>query len=139
MKNTNSGITDLQMLIQNMEPVLNDGAYVFVTLKDADKIPRSLTIAEFKEAEGTTLVLRKEDAERLNLTYDFVAAWITLNVHSALEAVGLTAAFATELGKHHISCNVWAGYYHDHIFVDIEDGQKALEVLKAMRFKTIAL
>lgn len=134
MQNTNSGITDLQILIQSMEPVLNEGVYVFVTLENVDTIPRSLTIAEFKEAEGTTLVLRQEDAERFNLTFTFVAAWITLNVHSALEAVGLTAAFATELGKYHISCNVWAGYYHDHIFVDIKDGQKALEVLEAMRF-----
>ncbi|XXE67240.1 ACT domain-containing protein [Pseudomonas sp. R1-6] len=39
---------------------------------------------------------------------------VTLTVHSALDAVGLTAAFATALGNAGISCNVIAAYYHDH-------------------------
>jgi len=57
---------------------------------------------------------------------------ITLNIHSSLEAVGLTAAFATALGKHNISANVVAGCYHDHIFVDVKDQEKAMEVLWGM-------
>jgi len=80
-------------------------------------------------------VVAKEVADRLGLRYDFIAAWITLNIHSALAAVGLTAAFATELGQNNISCNVMAGYYHDHIFVDYQDKDKALNVLKNMSRK----
>jgi hypothetical protein len=63
-------------------------------------------------------------------SFDYVAAWITLNVHSALEAVGLTAAFATALGQAGISCNVIAGYYHDHLFVGQADAERAMHVLR---------
>jgi len=116
-----------------MEPNLSEGEYVFSTVKDPDFIPRAITICEFKEKEGVTIVLSKENAEKYKLSYDYVASWITLNVHSALEAVGLTAAFSNELAEHGISCNVIAGYFHDHIFVDQKSGIKALEVLNNMK------
>ncbi|MFT6935769.1 MAG: hypothetical protein ACJA1N_000061 [Saprospiraceae bacterium] len=131
MKDKN-GVTDLSKLIANMEPILNDGEYVFASVSNIELIPRTITICEIKEREGVTVVVSKENAEQLGLVFEFVAAWITLNIHSSLEAVGLTAAFASELGKHNISCNVVAGYYHDHIFVDIKDKDKALKVLWSM-------
>ena len=126
------GITNLQQLIRNMEPVLNQGEYVFASVLDITKIPRAVTICEMREKEGMTVVLAKKEAEKLGLPFEFVAAWITLNIHSALEAVGLTAAFATALGKNNISANVIAGYYHDHIFVDTKDAEKAMQVLRGM-------
>lgn len=126
------GLSNLEVLIANMEPVLNDGTYVFANVSNIEAIPRAITICEVKEKEGTTIVVSKEDAERLALPIDFVASWITLNIHSSLEAVGLTAAFATALGKNNISCNVIAGYYHDHIFVDQKDKYKAMNVLRDM-------
>ncbi len=66
----------------------------------------------------------------LGLEFTFVCAWITLKVNSALEAVGLTAAFSSALGDAGISCNVIAAYHHDHIFVPLQEAQKALEVLE---------
>jgi len=126
------GETNLKTLIAHMKPVLNEGEYVFVTVQDTELIPRAITICEIKEKEGITVVLLKKDAERLKLPFQFIAAWITLNIHSSLEAVGLTAAFSSALGQHNISCNVIAGYYHDHIFVDQKDKNKAIEVLQAM-------
>jgi hypothetical protein len=62
----------------------------------------------------------------------FRAGWITLTVNSDLQAVGLTAVFASALGKAGISCNVVAGAYHDHIFVPIERTSEAIKVLKNM-------
>jgi len=89
-------------------------------------------IALFKEQEAITIVLSKETANGLNLPYDFIAAWITLTVHSSLAATGLTAAFATALAKAGISCNVIAAYYHDHIFVAKDDAEKAMLVLREL-------
>lgn len=121
--------TDLNKLIEGMTPKLNDGAYVFVTLKDVSQIDRNDTICEFKEEEGTTIVIEKNKADLLKLDYEYVLSWITLMIHSSLEAVGLTAAISTALKNHNISCNVIAGYYHDHLFVSMQDVEKAMQVL----------
>ena len=129
------GETNLNNLIKNMKPILNDGEYVFASVSSLESIPREITICEIKEREGTTVVLSKKDAEELGLEFEFIASWITLNIHSSLEAVGLTAAFSTALGKRNISCNVIAGFYHDHIFVDKKDKDEVMKVLWEMTKK----
>ena len=127
-----TGHTALSQIIKNMEPILHEGAYVFVSVADIESIPRSVTICEMKEKEGVTVIISKEEAEKRGLPFTYVASWITLNIHSSLEAVGLTAAFSTALAKQGISCNVVAGYYHDHIFVAKKEELLAMEVLKGM-------
>ena len=124
---------NLAALIHSMSPYLHAGNYVFVTVADSSSIDRKDCICELKEQEGSTIVLAQEKADVLQLPYSYVASWITLTIHSSLEAVGLTAAFSTALAEHNISCNVMAGYYHDHIFVDKNNAQKAIEVLNNMR------
>ncbi|MDL5512311.1 ACT domain-containing protein [Arenibacter sp. M-2] len=126
------GETNMSKLINNMSPQLNKGEYVFCTVDDISTVDRKDTIGEFKENEGTTIIIDKIKADHLQLPYEYVASWITLKIHSSLEAVGLTAAFSAALTKNDISCNVIAGYYHDHIFVDTKDSEKAMQVLTAL-------
>ena len=123
-----AGETDLAVLLASMSPELHDGSYVFVV--DEGRGGREEAVVVVAEAEGTTLVLPRERADELGLTYAFVASWITLRVHSALDAVGLTAAFAAALTDEGISANVVAGYFHDHLFVPEDRRDDAMRALQ---------
>ena len=124
-----AGETNLSILIKEMTPRLNEGEYVFSMVKDLRHLDKDDAICVFKEAEGITVIIEKKKADKLHLVYDFVARWITLEIHSSLHAVGLTAVFSTELANNNISCNVIAGYYHDHLFIADKDAENALQVL----------
>ncbi|EPJ2809356.1 ACT domain-containing protein [Pseudomonas putida] len=127
-----SGEKSISALLRGMSPVLNEGDFVFCTVADASALLGTDVLGTFREKEGFTVIIERERADALGLEYNFVAAWITLTIHSALDAVGLTAAFATALGKAGISCNVIAAFYHDHIFVAKDDAAKAIDVLQAL-------
>jgi len=105
-----AGEIDITKLLKGMTPKLNEGDYVFCTVKNLDQINRNDTLCEFKESEGTTIVIALAKADALHLSYDYVVSWITLTIHSSLDAIGLTAIFSTELAKNNISCNVLAAY-----------------------------
>ena len=124
-----SGERNLDVLLKSMKPKHNVGEYVFCKTDGLEQVNLSQIIMFFKEEESHTIIVEKEVADQVNLAYAFVASWITLSVHSSLEAVGLTATFSNALSENGISCNVVAAYYHDHIFVDIKDTQKAMDVL----------
>jgi hypothetical protein len=126
-----AGETHLSTLLQTLRPELMEGEFVFCTV-DSRTAPIHDPVMTFQEKEGTTLILTRSAADRLGLSYAYVAAWITLTVHSSLEAVGLTAAFSKALADQRISCNVVAGYYHDHLFVDKKDASKAMEILRGL-------
>lgn len=124
-----AGQTDLETMLSTLEPTLREGEFVYVSVREEDArgLPGHAMVAE---AEGVSLVLRRQDAEAAGLPFDFVASWISLSVHSSLEAVGLTAAFASALGTAGISCNVLAGFYHDHLLVPVAQTETALHVLR---------
>lgn len=126
-----AGERDLDVLIGSMEPVVRPGRFVYVTV-DAPTAADLQAEVVVRETEGITAVLEQSDADARSLPYDFVAGWITLQVHSALDAVGLTAAFATALAEHGISANVVAGYYHDHVLVPVDDVDRAVTALKSL-------
>ncbi|NHA04544.1 ACT domain-containing protein [Mucilaginibacter sp. HC2] len=125
-----TGETNLNTLLKNMTPVLNEGDYVYCTVSSIPQIDTNNILGLFKETEGFTVILKKEIADQFQLEYSYIAAWITLSIHSSLAATGLTAAFATALAQEGISCNVVAAYYHDHIFVAKEDAARAMNALK---------
>ena len=121
---------DLAVLLSSMEPERQPGSFVFTT---GDEVPPDVQpVVVVREAEGVTAVLERSRADELGLAYDLVTAMISLRVHSALDAVGLTAAVATELGDHDISCNVVAGYFHDHLFIPEADADRAVALLRGL-------
>lgn len=127
-----AGKTNLQELLCTLDPILHEEDYVFVSVSDTFKPDFTDILGTFKEKEGTTVILNRNKADSLKLHYDYIASWITLNVHSSLEAVGLTAVISQTLAKNKISCNVVAAYYHDHIFVAKEEANKAMKALKQL-------
>lgn len=127
------GEVNLKNILKNLNPLLNEGKYVYCTVDNINEIPFLKILFLFKETESITVVLKKEDAEAMNLSFSYVASWITLEVHSSLSAVGLTAKFSQALSDAGISCNVVAAYFHDHIFVDEKDAAKAIEILNGLK------
>ena len=126
---------DLWQLLASMDPVEVPGEFVFVSVADGRALPSRAMVVE---DEGVTHVLARADADEYGLPYDFVAAWITLRVHSALDAVGLTAAVAGALSEAGISCNVIAGAFHDHLLVPHDRATDAIGVLQALRTRSAA-
>jgi hypothetical protein len=126
-----SGEKDLQTLLKSMKPEHKSGDYVFCKVQKLENLNLDEIAMIFREDEAITLILKKETADKLNLEYSVVMSWITLSVHSSLEAVGLTAAFSKALSDHEISCNVVAAFYHDHIFVNKKDITQAMKILNS--------
>ncbi|WDF58613.1 ACT domain-containing protein [Flavobacterium sp. KACC 22758] len=126
-----SGEKDLQTLLKSMKPEHKSGDYVFCKVQKLENLNLDEIAMIFREDEAITLILKKETADKFNLEYSVVMSWITLSVHSSLEAVGLTAAFSKALSDHEISCNVVAAFYHDHIFVNKKDITQAMKILNS--------
>lgn len=124
-----TGETDLTKLLQNMNPEQNPGEYVFCIVNTLEQATALNPLFIFQEKEGITVIISKKQADENTLFYSVVCAWITLTVHSSLEAVGLTAAVSKALTEANISCNVVAAYHHDHLFIPVKDAGKAMKVL----------
>jgi uncharacterized protein len=133
MNGMTSRMAGLSELLRTMAPELHDGVYVFATLPAAADLRPLEPLATFREAEGTTVIVRADTARHMKIPVVFRAAWITLGVHSDLQAVGLTAAIATALAERGISCNVVAAAFHDHLFVSLERAKEALACLKRLQ------
>ena len=121
-----AGETDLHRLLATLRPEVRAGHYVFVSLTAEPDVPCEAIV---RETEGVTCVVRREVADDAGWPYDFVAGWITLQVHSALEAVGLTAAVSAALASDSIPSNVIAGFFHDHLLVPLDRLDDAVRTL----------
>ena len=117
--------------LKNLSPILLEDEYVFCTFLssvygDHDKLN---PIASFYEKEGLTLVVKKEIAKLNNLEFNDTFKCISLNLISSLTSVGLTALISKVLADNDISANIYAGYYHDHIFVPLKKANDAFKLL----------
>ncbi|UHQ23305.1 ACT domain-containing protein [Lysobacter sp. 5GHs7-4] len=124
---------DLALMLASLDVQRRVGDYVFVACAQADAELAALAHASVREDEGISYVLARADADARGLTYGFVAAWLSLCVHSALDAVGLTAAVSAALAEDGIACNVLAGFHHDHLLVPADRAADAVAALAALR------
>jgi uncharacterized protein len=130
------GERDMRVLLRELSPELLPGVFVYTSVP---RLPeRAAPVAMVTEEEGISLVLAQADADRMGLRYQFVAAMISLRVRSALDAVGLSAAVASALAGAGISCNIVAGYHHDHLFVPYERRHEAMAALEPLTRHALA-
>ncbi|MBO9546857.1 ACT domain-containing protein [Caulobacter sp.] len=125
-------VRDAREMVAGMMPELKPGQYVFCATGDRDWAALQ-PLAMFREAEGVSLILEREAAQASGLTVEAPMALITLNVYSALDGVGLTAAVATALAQAGIACNMVAALNHDHVFVPAERADEAVRILRDLQ------
>jgi len=127
-----TGEYDLNVLIGSMEPVLHPETFVFVTSLDGECPDDVSPIMTFMEAEGLTVIVPQQQALIAGLSFEFPCRMITLNIHSALDAVGFLARISTRLAAMGMGVNPVAGFYHDHLFIPEDRALDAMEELHKM-------
>ncbi len=120
-------VRDTAAMIAGMDPVLDAGTYHFCT-GPAALLPDA--VASIREDEGLSLIVGDDAARAHGLPRDLPMRRITLQVASALDGVGLTAAVAGALARAGIPCNMVAGHHHDHAFVPAATATRALRILQ---------
>lgn len=124
---------DLTVLLRQMKPELQPCIFVFCTIAPDERIPATLNpLLTFREQEGTTLVVPREEAEAAGLRHAFASRLITLTVHSALDAVGFLAGITARLAEAGISVNLVSAFHHDHLFVPVDRADEAMGLLRKM-------
>jgi hypothetical protein len=128
-------VRETAAMIAGMTPSLEAGELVFCTTSAEDLAARAMPMALgwFRETEGVSLILECAVAEALGFEAGIPMRRITLQVHSALDGVGLTAAVAAALSAAGIPCNMVAAYHHDHVFVPSAMAREAAERLRTLQ------
>ncbi|MFT3876537.1 MAG: ACT domain-containing protein [Propioniciclava sp.] len=121
-----AGLTNLHEILGALRPRVRPGSFVYVTSATPPEVEAQARIVE---DEGVTLVLDQATADAHGLGYEGTFGWITLQVHTSLSSVGVTAAVSNALARVGLSCNVIAGFYHDHLLVPSDSVAEAVEVL----------
>lgn len=124
-------IDDLATLLATLTVSQRPGEFCMATVPAATPLGAGVD-ALMVEDEGVTAICTTERAQAEGWAYEFPCAWLTLDVYSALEAVGLTAAVAKVLTKAQIPCNVIAARHHDHILVPVERANEAMDVVSSL-------
>ncbi|OAN84311.1 hypothetical protein A8B78_07555 [Jannaschia sp. EhC01] len=117
-------VHDPSQMIARMAPVRVPGRWAFRTVSEQELAALSDVQAMFREAEGISVLVPAKDSEEAMVQ-------ITLQVFSALDGVGLTAAVSSTLAEAGIPCNVIAATLHDHVFVPENRCKEAIVRLRA--------
>ncbi|GAB1595068.1 ACT domain-containing protein [Lysobacter claricitrinus] len=128
-----TGEAHLPNLLAKLDVDVRPGIYVVLSRPTPDAAFDAAAAARITEDEGVSYVVPEAFARAHGAPPDFVAAWLTLKVHSALNAVGLTAAVSSVLAGHGIACNVLAARYHDHILVPAARRDDAIAAIRSLR------
>lgn len=127
-----AGERDLDRILAGFSVSRRPGTYVYVEASWDTFDPADVE-AVVREAEGITFVVAREVAEAAGVDEGgFAAAWLTVDVETALEGVGLTAAMSRVLAEAGIPCNVLAGFHHDHLLVPADAADAALSALGSL-------
>ena len=126
------GETDLAAMLSSLSVHRRPDVVTMVSVDHPVELGHGIEVL-LTEAEGITVVATIAEAERRGWPVDFRAVWLTIEVHSSLEAVGLTAAMSRVLTEQAIPCNVLAGFYHDHLLVPEERADDAVAALLSLR------
>ena len=126
-----NGDTDLDNLLKNMQPVLEDDELVFCSLprEDGEKY-FPICQGYYCEREGVTVIISRHLADLDGHPYEFVFKRITLQVHSSLGAVGFLARVTEVLAAQGISVNVVSAFFHDHLYVQALQAELAIDTLR---------
>ena len=125
------GETDLDKMLATLQVERRPEPVTLVTLPGPVELGAGVE-ALISESEGTTAVVTVAEAKRRGWPIDFVGVWLTVQVHSSLEAVGLTAAMSKVLTEQDIPCNVLAGFFHDHLLVPLDRVDDAVAALNSL-------
>lgn len=124
-------VRDLSTLLATLTVSQRPGEFCMATAPAATPLGDGVE-ALMAESEGVTAICTTERAQTEGWDYEFPCTWLTLDVYSALEAVGLTAAVAKVLTEAQIPCNVIAARHHDHILVPTGRTSDAIQAITSL-------
>ncbi|HUS42458.1 MAG TPA: ACT domain-containing protein [Ilumatobacteraceae bacterium] len=125
------GETDLELMLATLAVQRRPGVFTYIAVEVPTPGLIASAHAVIKEGRLTTIVLPVDAAERAGQKITGQFAWLTLTVQSSLDAVGLTAAVSESLTAIDVSCNVLAGYHHDHLLIPLDRVDDAIAALTA--------
>jgi uncharacterized protein len=124
-----SGQKNLAEVIKSLKASCDNIEYGFAAVQNNKISIDDQVFCTVKENEGFTIIADKKYFETNGIKYDCPFAKLTIETHTSLDLIGLTAVLSKKLADNNIPANIIAGYYHDHIFVPYELRQKAIDLI----------
>jgi hypothetical protein len=127
-----TGERDLGRILAGFSVSRRPGTFVYV-VDPPERFADDVVEAVVREREGVTYVVERSIALAAGCDVRFEAVWLTVDVQTSLDGVGLTAAMSGVLASEGVPCNVLAGFHHDHLLVPLELADRAVAALEGLR------